>query len=177
MTTSEEKIALLQKEISDLRADMAFRLTNQKEKDFQDTEFENSQKRFKTIFEDSLLGNKIINNKLEILKVNSALVQLLGYSEKELLGEHITEFSHPDYLKEWETLRLELWHHEKKSFSIETCLIKKNKHTVWCHVTSIRFADNGETWGYTIIEDISERKAKERIAQRLPLKKMSSSVS
>jgi len=82
MAASKEII--LQKEISDLRAEIASLLRDQKEKDHQERQFKNSQTRFKTIFDDSFLGNKIINNKLEILKVNNALVQLLGYSEKEL---------------------------------------------------------------------------------------------
>ncbi len=39
---------------------------------------------------------------------------------------------------------------------------KKDGAVLWCQVTSIIFRDNGITLGYTIIEDISERKAWKR---------------
>jgi two-component system sensor histidine kinase VicK len=37
----------------------------------------------------------------------------------------------------------------------------------WCAVTSILFEDDGDTFGYTILEDISERKAVEEKLKRL----------
>jgi two-component system sensor histidine kinase VicK len=40
--------------------------------------YEESQVRFKTIFEQSKLGNKIITSDFKILKVNNALQQMLG---------------------------------------------------------------------------------------------------
>jgi signal transduction histidine kinase len=43
------------------------------------------------------------------------------------------------------------------SFTLETCLRKKDGSIIWCQVNSILFRDHGETLGYTIIEDISEQ--------------------
>jgi PAS domain S-box-containing protein len=121
-------------------------------------DLESSELRFKSIFENSSFGNKIINSKLEIIKVNKALTDLLGYSELELLGIHILDIAHPKFIDTWSNLQKELWSHKKSFFSIETCILKKDKTELWCHVTSIIFEDKEETLGYTIIEDISGRK-------------------
>jgi two-component system sensor histidine kinase VicK len=45
-------------------------------------------------------------------------------------------------------------------------LVKKDGSTLWCAVTSILIQDAGETLGYTILEDISERKALEEKLQK-----------
>ncbi len=119
--------------------------------------------KFETIFNESSLGNKIINSDLRILKINKALLAILGYSEKELLGVSIVNFSHPDFKTQWLRLRDELWTHKRSSFSIDTCIVRKDKSSLWCHVTSIVFEDEGNTLGYTILEDISERKRLERV--------------
>jgi PAS domain S-box-containing protein len=119
------------------------------------------ERRFRTIFERSSFGNKIINSKLEIIKVNSALITLLGYSQKELLGTQIKDIAHPDFIAPWNALQEQLWTLENETFSFEACIIKKDKSVLWCQVTSILFPDQGQTFGYTIIEDISLRKALE----------------
>jgi two-component system sensor histidine kinase VicK len=47
--------------------------------------YQQSQLRFRTIFEQSLLGNKILASDLFIRQVNPALVTLLGYTRKKRL--------------------------------------------------------------------------------------------
>jgi PAS domain S-box-containing protein len=120
--------------------------------------FQESQSRFRAVFEASRLGNKIINADLEILQINASLVKLLGYSEKEdIIGTTILDYSPPERHEEWRYLQEQLWKHSAPSFSLETVLIKKDGSFIWCQVTSILFKDNGKTLGYTIIEDISEQ--------------------
>jgi PAS domain S-box-containing protein len=130
----------------------------QKKNDRSKQGYDNSLDKFKTVFEQSPHGHKFINADLRIIKVNRALVKLLGYTAKELLGSHITEIAAPGFAASWKKLQHELWTNEKRSFSIDTCLIKKNKGIVWCHITTILLEDNGETLGYSILEDITERK-------------------
>jgi PAS domain S-box-containing protein len=118
--------------------------------------FQESQSRFRTVFEASRLGNKIIASDLKILQINAAMVKLLGYSAKEeIIGKAILEFSPPERHEEWQYLQQQLWQHSAPSFSLETVLRKQDGSLIWCQVTSILFKDNGETLGYTIIEDIT----------------------
>ena len=121
-------------------------------------EYQESQTRFKTVFENSRLGNKIISSELKILQVNPAMVELLGYTNKEeIIGSKIFDYA-PDYCHhDWKILQEKLWQKSTPSFSLETCLLKKDGTTIWCQVTSILFPDNGETLGYTIIEDVTEK--------------------
>jgi PAS domain S-box-containing protein len=124
-------------------------------------QYNNSQNKFKTVFEQSSLGHKFIDSDLKILKVNKALIKLLGYSEKELLGSRITDFVVPELAEGWKELQHELWTNEKSCFDLETRIIKKDKTVIWCHVTSILIKDNDKILGYTILEDISYRKEME----------------
>ena len=139
----------------------------EKNKVFEEKHFK-SQQRFKTVFEKSQLGNKILAEDLSILEVNDALVKLLGYDNaNDILNKHVVEFAHPDFIKHWHELQEALWQEKIPTFSLDTCLIKKDGTVIWCHVTSILFEDEGLTRGYTILENIHERKILELKAERL----------
>jgi PAS domain S-box-containing protein len=133
---------------------------------------EHSEHRFETIFEHSSLGNKVINSNLEIIKFNKSLTKLLGYSKEELLGMQIMDIAHPDYKAPWKALQQELWTHKKNSFSIDACIIKKDKSVLWCHITSILFYDQDQTFGYAILEDIGWRKEMEEQVKQMNLKNL-----
>lgn len=137
----------------------------QREKDRLESEYQRSQKRFRTVFEESVIGKKIIDDQLRIVKVNRAVLAMLGYSENELTGKLITDFAQADFIPRWKELQEELWTNERPSFSFDTCLIKKDGTSFWCHITTIIIEDNGDRLGYTILEDISERKELERLRE------------
>lgn len=122
------------------------------------SEFNESHLRFKTVFESSLLGNKIISADLKILEVNQALVDLMGYdSKKDLIGKKITDFAPMEFRDDWKAYQDRLWTQSMPSISLETCLTKKDGSFFWCQVNSVLFKDGGETFGFTVIEDCTER--------------------
>jgi two-component system sensor histidine kinase VicK len=123
--------------------------------------YQESQERFRIIFEQSKFGNKIINSDLQIIQVNKALQVILGYSDKELVGTRITDYAHPDFVKHWQQLQECLWMKDIPFFQIDTCLFKKDGSLIWCGITTILFKENETTFGYTILEDITERKLQE----------------
>ncbi len=127
-----------------------------------------SQRRFKTIFEESQLGNKILTQDLSIIEVNEAFINLLGYDNaQDIINRKVIEFAHPDFIKPWHELQVALWQEKIPAFSLDTCLLKKDGTVIWCHVTSIIFEDEDRTLGYTILENINERKMLEIKAERL----------
>jgi two-component system sensor histidine kinase VicK len=130
-------------------------------------EYEESQQRFETIFYQSKQGNKIISSDLRILQVNKVLPKMLGYTQKEMLGSQATEYAHPDFVHHWHDLRESLWTKKIPSFQIDTCLVRKDGSIVWCQVSSIVFKDKGADMGYTMVEDISQRKTLELKLQKL----------
>ena len=120
---------------------------------------EQRQAWFRTVFENSPFGQKIITPDLIIRQANRAVVQMLGCAGvEELVGRKILEFAHPDHRADWHFLQQRLWNHKLPSFTLETCLVRADGTSFWCQVTSIRFPDGNEELGYTQLEDISERK-------------------
>lgn len=166
MSQEQARIEQLENEVLRLKEQVAQTAVFQQEKKRFEDEYQHSQKRFRTIFEQSVIGKKIIDDQLQIVKINKALLDILGYREEEILGGRITDFSHPDFLQHWKNLQKELWTTDMPSFSFDTCLIKKDGSTAWVSITSILIEDQGKTLGYTIAEDIWERKEMEKL-QRL----------
>jgi PAS domain S-box-containing protein len=146
----------LKKEIEELESDKkGVRISHQEQEDYHE-----SQIRFRTIFETSKLGNKVISSDLKIIQVNQAIVTLLGFdSKEEIIGTRILDYAPLEYHEHWKLLQDKLWEHKLPSFCLETCLRKKDGTIIWCQVNSILFKDQGETLGYTIIEDITEQNA------------------
>lgn len=123
-----------------------------------DQRYQESQVRFRTVFEESTLGNKIISSDLKILQVNPAMVSLLGLDSKdEIIGSVILDYAPSECHQDWKFLQEKLWQHASPSFCLETCLKRKDGAKIWCQVTSILFKDGGDSLGYTIIEDITEK--------------------
>jgi len=95
--------------------------------------------RFRTVFESSRLGNKIIDSYLNILQVNPSLVKLLGFENKEqVIGTKIFDYVPDDFKKDWLVLQENLWHKSTPSFSLDTCLRKKGRYcglgTCYLHI-------------------------------------------
>ncbi|GAB3824102.1 PAS domain-containing sensor histidine kinase [Hymenobacter jeollabukensis] len=127
-----------------------------------------SQARFRTVFENAPLGQKIITPDLTIRQVNQAVVNMLGYEQpEELIGRRILEFAHPGHRADWQELQTRLWQHKLPAFSLETCLVRADGSSFWCQVHSVLFPDDGAELGYTILEDISERKRLEASLKRV----------
>lgn len=121
-----------------------------------------SRERFATIFQRSNVAQKIINSKLEILEINDAMVNLLGYTHQEILGTKILDYTHPDFISHWQDLQKALWQEQINHFDLEACLIRKDGAEAWVIVHTIQFKDQGENYGYTLLEDITSRKQLER---------------
>ncbi len=133
-----------------------------------DERYQRSQDRFRTVFENSPMGQKIIDPDLCIRQANQALATMLGLkSPKQVVGRKIIDFAHPDFVKDWEQLQEQLWDHKKPSFVLETCLVRPDKSSFWCRVTSVLFPDEGGELGYTTLEDITARKQLELANQYL----------
>ncbi|WP_177204907.1 sensor histidine kinase [Hymenobacter arizonensis] len=120
------------------------------------------QARFRTVFEHSPLGMKIIGADLGIQDANTAVATLLGLdSPVEVLGHSILEYAHPDDWTHWRRLQQELWTHRRPWFALETRLLQPDGSHRWCRVTSVLLPGENGDLGYTSLEDISERRALE----------------
>ncbi|QNP54269.1 PAS domain S-box protein (plasmid) [Hymenobacter qilianensis] len=126
-----------------LRADQAAASTQEAAQ----ARYQQSQARFRTVFENSPLGQKIITPDLTIRQANPAVVRMLGLrSPDELVGRKIREFAHPDHRADWQQLQTKLWEHKLPHFALETCLVRADGSSFWCQVTSVLFPDEGGSW-------------------------------
>jgi two-component system sensor histidine kinase VicK len=116
-----------------------------------------SQVRFRTLFEHSPLGQKIISPDLLIRQANPALVAMLGLTHADQVeGRRILDFAHPHYRDDWHRLQEELWTHKRPNFTLDTCLVRGDGAVIWCQVHSVLFLDQGQELGYTTLIDTTE---------------------
>jgi two-component system sensor histidine kinase VicK len=158
------KNAALQAQIQQLQADRTAVAKQQQVTD----DYEQSQVRFRTVFENSPLGQKIIAPDLTIRQANPALVAMLGLAHAEQVeGRRILEFAHPHYRDDWHHLQQELWTHQLPYFTLDTCLVRVDGSLLWCQVHSILFADRDQTLGYTTLIDTTKHTELQASLKRL----------
>ncbi|WP_426061244.1 PAS domain-containing protein [Hymenobacter sp. B1770] len=98
----EAQNAALREEIRRLGAGQVVARAHQAESDDQ----EQQRERFRTVFENSPFGQKIITPDLTIRQANRAVLEMLGCAgEADLVGHKIQEFAHPDYQADWAFLQ------------------------------------------------------------------------
>jgi two-component system sensor histidine kinase VicK len=128
-----------------------------------------TQVRFRTVFEHSPLGQKIIDADLIICQANPAVVAMLGFTQTaDLVGRKILEFAHPDHYADWHKLQTQLWAHETPYFVLETQLVRQSGAAFWCQITSVLFPDEAGEMGYTTLIDMDEQKRRE-LTNAIPL--------
>jgi len=122
-----------------------------------------SEERFRRIFEEGPLGMAIIGSDYRLIKVNHILCRLLGYKEQEFAGLTFSDITHPDDIKQELPLIRRLSGGEIPSYNIEKRLIHKEGKIIRVNVTAsvIRDAEGKPICGLAIVRDITERKQME----------------
>ncbi|HEC40943.1 MAG TPA: PAS domain S-box protein, partial [bacterium] len=126
---------------------------------------EESEERFRKIFEEGPLGMAIINfDDYSISKVNTMLCTMLGYTENELTDLKIQDITHPEDRDKNVELTEQIVRGDISFFTLEKRYFKKNNEILWGNLTSsiIRDKEGNALYGLGMIEDISERKNAEQ---------------
>lgn len=131
--------------------------------------FIESRDKFDTIFNLTSAASKILNSDLTIIKVNQAVVELLGFPAEEIEGNKILDYVCPEYKERWHNLQEALWKKRLPFFKLEACLIRKDKSLAWVNVTTVLFNENDETFGFTVLDDFTSRKNLEDSERQLKL--------
>jgi two-component system CheB/CheR fusion protein len=129
--------------------------------------FHECDAKFNTIFDLTSVASKIIRSDLTILKVNKAFCELLGYLPEEIEGTKILDHACEEYIVHWYRLQEELWSKKVPHFKLEACLYRKDRNFVWVDVTTILYNDQGDTYGFTVLDDISGLKKHQESEKRL----------
>jgi PAS domain S-box-containing protein len=119
-----------------------------------------SEERFRRIFEEGPLGVALVGKDYRFLKVNSALCQMLGYDESELVQMSFVDIACPDDAQTDVELTDQLFEREIPNFRMQKRYLKKNGEIIWINLTaSMILGGDGELlYGLGMIENITEIK-------------------
>jgi diguanylate cyclase (GGDEF)-like protein/PAS domain S-box-containing protein len=120
-----------------------------------------AQERFRSAFEHAPIGMALVSLDGRVLRVNRALVGILGRSEPELLRATVTELSHAEDRGTARASIARLLAGEAPSDRHEQRFLHADGHTVWLSVSTslVRDVDDRPLYFVTQMEDVTERKA------------------
>jgi two-component system, cell cycle sensor histidine kinase and response regulator CckA len=123
-----------------------------------------SEARYRGVFENAAIGIDVVDAKGRFVKVNGALLQMLGYSEDELLNLTIFDISHPEDVEVSKAYHEQMLRGDTDSYQFEKRYVKKNGEAFWADVSvsPVRAPDGSHIATVGVIADISNRKLAER---------------
>lgn len=122
------------------------------------------------LFENAGTANCVIDYASgRFLRVNSRMVELLGYSQEELLSKRFADVTHPDDIAASQGAADSFSRHSKPYLQFEKRYLHKGGQVLYCLVNSrvVRAAQGEPEALATAILDISESKAQERLRDNL----------
>jgi diguanylate cyclase (GGDEF)-like protein/PAS domain S-box-containing protein len=128
-----------------------------------------SEKRFRDFMEFAPIGMAIVALDGQLLKVNQAACNILGYPHEELEGMNFEDFTHPDDLAADLALRRRLLAGEMPLWQAEKRYLKRDGNLVWVQLTASVLRDtHGQPQCFDAqLEDISERKRQQEQIRQL----------
>lgn len=128
-----------------------------------DNSLRESERRFRTLFENSPVPIHLLSADGVPILVNRAFERLLGYRAEELLGNSFSRWTHPDDLAASAELLRRLRAGEADALDLEKRYVHRDGSVVWAHTSVAAVRDDGGALVYVIAmaEDISERKVAE----------------
>ncbi|OIP89900.1 MAG: hypothetical protein AUK26_10620 [Syntrophaceae bacterium CG2_30_58_14] len=128
-----------------------------------DGEIRQSEEHFWTVFDRSTVGKSLTAPDGQLLQVNKAFADMLGYTIEEIQQINFAQITHPDDVaKGREYIRI-LLAGEQTVYRMEKRYIHKNGDIVWVDLSSTLLSDQQGTPLYLItsIVDITDRKRTE----------------
>jgi PAS domain S-box-containing protein len=128
-----------------------------------EAEVERSESRFRATFNQAAVGLAQVGLDGRWLLLNQRFCDILGYEERELLGQRFADFTHPeDRARDEEHVR-RLLAGELSTFTYEKRYLRQGGAVVWANLSASLVRDDEGRPRYILaaIEDITRRKALE----------------
>lgn len=124
-----------------------------------------SEERFRKLFEEAPIGIALINQDGRIVEANQALADMLGYTVTELTGLTFMDVTHPEDIAEDLAAFQKLLTRQLTCYRSEKRYVRKTGEIRWANLTVTTLQMQGEI-GYALgmVEDITECK---RVEQQL----------
>ncbi|QQS35428.1 MAG: PAS domain S-box protein [Ignavibacteriales bacterium] len=125
-------------------------------------ELSESEKRFRSLFDNAPLGYQAVDSDGKILAVNKAVCSTLGYTEKEMVGKYFVDFLKVEDKSIFEEI-LKNIQSDGVLGNVEFRMVKKDKATAIIAVEGkVAFTNDGQFKQlHCILIDITERKKNE----------------
>jgi PAS domain S-box-containing protein len=119
-----------------------------------------SELRFRAIFEDAAIGIAVTDLNGRVVKGNSALLEMLDYSEAELSQMTFSEFTYSEDVNIGSKLLQELIQGQREHYQTENRYYRKGGQVVWGRITGslIRNPQGEPQYVICMIENITGRK-------------------
>jgi PAS domain S-box-containing protein len=137
----------------------------EQERDQAQAELRISEKKYRTLFNDSRDGVFISSQRGELIEANKSLMDMFGHTAEEVIGMNVLQFyPNPD---EREKLREAIERTGSvKDYEVSFC--RKDGTIMHCVLTAnVRLTEDGSVAGYQgIVRDVSDRRRSEEILKR-----------
>lgn len=119
-----------------------------------------SEARFRMMFEDAALGIDLVDMQGNIVETNSALQEMLGYSAGELRHMNFGDITHPDDLEKSRLLFQELVDGKRNKYQLEKRYLHKDGSVIWTRLSVSLFGDEyqGQRYVMAMIENFTKQK-------------------
>lgn len=130
---------------------------------------EETQEQFRAAFDYASIGMMLVAPTGAVLRANTALQQMLGYSDDELRRLTYLQLTHPEDIEVSIDYYSRTLAGEFPSYKLEKRYIHKDRHIVWTLLTTTLVRDKqNQPWQFVSqLQDITERKSAEEEIQQL----------
>lgn len=127
-----------------------------------------SEARFRAVFETASLGIAIADLEGNIVEANNALCQLCGLSQDQLQNMKLHQIIHPEDLPQWSRLMQELTSQWLDNYQLKTRCIHKDGAFIWTQLTTLLIRDSNSQPLYLVTRVESLAIVNELESQSLP---------
>ena len=126
-----------------------------------------SETRFRGAFETSAIGMALVSLEGGWLEVNKSLLNMLGYTEEELLAKTFQDITHPDDLETDLEYVKKMIDGEISTYKMEKRYFHKDGHVIWIllSVSMVKDDDDKPLYFVSQIQDITDVKEKTRLLE------------
>jgi PAS domain S-box-containing protein len=127
-----------------------------------------SERRFRSYFEQGLLGMAISDGEMRWTEVNDHFCDILGYSKEEVLQRKISDFVHPDDLEAFHRSYQRLISGGSDHYTVDRRYLRKDGKVVYLNifVKVFRSADGNLDHFLALLDDVTDRRQAEEALKR-----------
>jgi len=119
-----------------------------------------SEESLRAIFENAGIGISVLDRETRLLKVNTTMQEMLGYSAVEMLNMQLAACTYPEDVRSDTDLFQEVFAGRLERYQVEKRYYRKDGQLLWGRFTATSIKDAGGQPQFVIgmLEDITERK-------------------